>query len=506
MIAMKSLRQETASTLLLLGALALALIINPVGFVGGGQDDAQYLSAARCWIAHGTCLPINHWQGRWPVFAPIALAIRVLGESRVSVQLWPLACSTAAVLLLSNLGQRLFNHRIGLLAGLLLIATPAFALQILTPSVEAIELALVLAGAVCVVGWRDQPNGGWAFAAGLCFGLAFQVRETSIGAAALTAGAIFTFGLRPKPAHLALALIGFALPLAIEFAIYQQATGDWLYRRHLSLMHSQIRSTELPASVDRTRSPILNPDFIGNWRKDPGVQIHWLVDGPVNLLLNGKAGFSLQLTPLLLLVGRNQLDFSTRRTAWWLLGFAAAYIAFIIYMLAMDPKPRVMLIALAASSLALALVATEMFNRGRKAIVIASLVSAAAAGVIVIASYVRPAWGERQARLWIARYPNAIEADRITRMILTFVPEARSLPDFKADRPYAMVMSLSNCSDWIKRSQLDQGLLEIAGEKRLSITADVTGSGAWICLFRYRQAVSPDRMDEALNMTWDGPK
>ena len=29
-------------------ALATVLILNPVGYIGGGQDDARYLAAARC--------------------------------------------------------------------------------------------------------------------------------------------------------------------------------------------------------------------------------------------------------------------------------------------------------------------------------------------------------------------------------------------------------------------------------------------------------------------------
>ena len=66
-------------------SLALILIINPVGFLGGGLDDWHYLNAARCWAAHGPCLPQDHWQGRWPVVAPIGASIFLLGENRFSV-------------------------------------------------------------------------------------------------------------------------------------------------------------------------------------------------------------------------------------------------------------------------------------------------------------------------------------------------------------------------------------------------------------------------------------
>lgn len=49
-------------------AFALAALIalccvalNPVGYVGGGADDEQYLAAARCWVAQRVpCLPEGH--------------------------------------------------------------------------------------------------------------------------------------------------------------------------------------------------------------------------------------------------------------------------------------------------------------------------------------------------------------------------------------------------------------------------------------------------------------
>jgi hypothetical protein len=91
----------------IVGALALILIVNPVGFVGGGWDDWQYLNAARCWVQHGPCLPTDHWQGRWPIIAPLAAVIALLGESRFSVGLPSLAYSIGSLVLLAWLGNRL---------------------------------------------------------------------------------------------------------------------------------------------------------------------------------------------------------------------------------------------------------------------------------------------------------------------------------------------------------------------------------------------------------------
>src|SRR3989337_1984831 len=74
----------------LLAALLLVIAIAPIGFIGGVWDDWRYLNAARCWREFGPCLPQDHWQGRWPVIAPLALITGLFGESRISVSISPL--------------------------------------------------------------------------------------------------------------------------------------------------------------------------------------------------------------------------------------------------------------------------------------------------------------------------------------------------------------------------------------------------------------------------------
>jgi len=493
--------QNLILALAALAAVVVAAAINPVGFIGGGQDDGRYLEAARCWAAQGPCLPRNHWDGRWPVFAPISLAIRLFGESRFAVQLWPAICSFAAVFLMGKLGVRLFGYAHGLLATAMLVATPIFALRILTPSVEAIELCFVLAAALCVLNWRDHHGKHWAFAAGLCFGLAFQVRETAIVAVALAVLVIYGLGMKPRLADIALAAIGFGLPLAIEFVVYQQAAGDFLLRRRLSLAHTQIPSTNLATTVDRSGSPLFNPEIIGGYRRESGIRLHWLVDGPLSLLVDGKGGFSLTMTPILFMAGRRTIPAPVRRAALWLLGIAAAYIAAITYGLAMNPHPRVMMPALVASSFAFSLVSITLFREGKKLLVAACWGSAAIACFLTIVTYLRPVWAERQALIWNAKHPQAIEIDRMTRQLLTLAPDARALPNFRAAKRYAMIITNSDCDHWLSASGIPAGALSVEGEKGLTLAA-VHNSEPSICLFRYRRPVSSDQMNEAVNRSW----
>src|SRR5215213_6663382 len=94
----------------------LLLLVNPIGFIGGGWDDWQYLTAARCWVEYGPCVPRTHWEGRWPVFAPIAAIVALFGESRTTLGLWPLASSVGAATMMVLVGNRALGKPVGWLA------------------------------------------------------------------------------------------------------------------------------------------------------------------------------------------------------------------------------------------------------------------------------------------------------------------------------------------------------------------------------------------------------
>ena len=142
--------------LALFAAIAAVLLINPVGYIGGGLDDWQYLNAARCWREFGPCLPHDHWQARWPVIAPIAGFTALFGESRATVGAMPLLESIACLLLLAAVGNRLFGRPVGWAAALMMLATPVFAIQLLQPSVEAVAATPAVASA----GSRPPPAAG----------------------------------------------------------------------------------------------------------------------------------------------------------------------------------------------------------------------------------------------------------------------------------------------------------------------------------------------------------
>ena len=428
-----------------LWALLVALIaVNPIGYVGGGWDDWHYVSAARCWAENGPCLPLDHWAGRWPVFAPTALMFELFGVSRLTLSVWPLIACMVVASLIAEIGNRLFHSPVGWLAAAIFVVTPAFSIQLIGPTAEAIELAFQLAGIILIVAWLDRRSIWAAFASGLSFALAFQVKETSLTAAAIAF--VFVMARRPRKMDVMAAAAGFLLPLSIEFLAYLAITGDPLYRRSLSLAHTQIPSTELRNPSDVQGSPIFNKSIIAGWRREPGLHVHWILDGFINLLANAKAGLTLWLAPLGLLVLRPVLTVSERKATLTLLGCAFTYIAILTFFFAIDPKPRMMFAPLAATSTTMAIIALAAWRAGRRLLPVVLVSAHALVSIAILFGHPRTNVFEAPARVWIARLNGQLAVDLNTRRHLALIPSAQVLPGLEANRAYWLRLSLTGCA------------------------------------------------------------
>jgi hypothetical protein len=482
-----------------LGAIVLLILINPGGFIGGGQDDWQYLNAARCWRSHGPCLPLNHWQGRWPVIAPLALVTAALGESRFTVSLAPLLGSLAAVALLVAIGNRLFGRPVGFVAGLLFLTIPAFCFQLLQPSVESIELTFIFAACLAYLRWRDLQKASWAFATGLCLSLAIQVRETAAVAALLLALLVLVGKPRPRLADLLWGATGFITPFIVEFVWFQIAVGDPLWRRHLSIAHTRIPSSELLGPIDTSRPPFFNKSYIANWRIQPGIHLHWTLDGLLNLFANTFAGISLSAVPLLLIFGRRILGHEEKKTAWGLWLGALLYALLLFLALALDPKPRIALPALAMTTLALAMVTWRLRQAGYALIAYAIWFAAAVTCLALQLAHQRSDLIEAAARDWIKSHPGQIETEGNTRRYLELVPDVSNMPGFGSGKRYLLVIADHGCSSW----QLTSGIpsTNMAVERRAPLSrlgAFDPSLNAELCLFRYAGPVSREQLRTAL--------
>ena len=477
--------------LAVLAAVAGTLLIAPVGFVGGGWDDWQYLNAARCWRELGACLPNNHWQGRWPIFAPIALVTAVFGENRWTVSIWPLVASLGCLALLAEIGNRVLGRPVGWIASLFFSLTPAFSLQLLTPRAEAIELLFVLGGTLVFIFWTEGKRPWQAALSGLLFSLAFQVRETAIIAAAFAALCALTLKPRPGWRDISAAAAGFALPFAIEFVVFALTTGDPLFRRKVSMGHTMLVSSELMGPTTPGKMPFFNTNNIMNWRHEPGLNVHWAVDGIVNLFINLKVGISLVGAVTLYLFGARFLSPSDRRKMLFLLLFALAYCLILTYVFAVDPKARMMLVPLSATCSALAVASSRLIQVGRTPVAIAMVAAAGVIALVVLFPFRSTIIPDEAARRWMAQYRGKIEIDANSRRHLTLLPAARALPNLQSDKPYWIYHSVSSCGQFLLASALKPDSIEVAEEVPISRMARFNPRWApAICLFRYRKPLS----------------
>ena len=436
--------RKTAWLTALVATLVLIVVVNPVGYLGGGLDDWRYLSAARCWAEQGPCLPTNHWEGRWPLVGALGAIIALLGESRLTVGLPTLLYSSGCLVLLAMIGNRLFAPPVGYLASLLLLTVPTFAVELLDPSVGNAELFFLLASALALTAFATEHRRWQAVAAGLAWGLACQVRETALIGAAPLALLLWRHSREDRAALLA-AGAGAALPFFAEALTFWAQTGEPLFRRRLSLGHTLIASSELLGPIDDKRPPFFNSAYIANWRREPGVHLHWTIDGLVNLLVNIKAGMLLPLALFMGVFAAPRLGGRERRALGLLLVLGLLWSGALIYGLAIDPKPRMMFVPLTAAALALALVLCRLATDGSRLLALTVAAVAILLGLAVIAMHPRTFASEPAIERWATRFPGQIMADPTTRAHLALVPAAHGFAGLESERPLLVMRADGEC-------------------------------------------------------------
>ena len=480
----------------ILGTLAIILIINPVGFVGGGWDDWHYLNAARCWVDHGPCLPADHWQGRWPIVAPLAGIIAILGESRVSVGLPSLAYSIGCLVLTAWLGNRIAGKPVGYLTALLLLVVPAFAIELLDPTVEAAELFFLLAGACCASLYAERKGVWLPFLTGLFLSLAFQVRETALAAAPLAGVLAFVIARHDRRSWIA-AVAGAIMPLAAEALTFWISAGDPLWRRGLSVAHTQIPSSELMGPIDSNRPPFFNSAYIANWRHEPGIHVHWLVDGLINLAANAKAGLTIVGSLLLFALYGRSIERRDRRIVAWCLAAAFYWACFLIYALAIDPKARMMLTPILLTALALAVILLKRQKPQGFDVVTGTVIFVAwAAGLAITLIQPNVTGSEERVEHWARQHPGQIETDEATRRHLELTSAVEDFDDLGSDRSFVALRLSMRCQIWA--AEIMKGAVTVVDRSPMGRfdppEARMVNN---LCLFRYARPVKPEAIMRA---------
>jgi hypothetical protein len=181
----------------------------------------------------------------------IALVMKVTGwEAPLSGRLVSMVASLAFALLMARLVQRHGGDRAAKLALVLAAFSPGMVLLGSAVFAEALQLALLAGGAVCLAEAFRSHQPWRALIAGLWFGAAYLARVESAVVAFLGAGILCGSGWigsrRPpkrQAAVLALSLLlGFAVAGAPYVAYLKQTTGEW---------RLEGKSERVTATIDR---------------------------------------------------------------------------------------------------------------------------------------------------------------------------------------------------------------------------------------------------------------
>jgi 4-amino-4-deoxy-L-arabinose transferase-like glycosyltransferase len=471
-------RRLALATLATLVAVAAATI-NLVGYVGAGSDDEHYLQAARCWVAHGVpCVPASHWWTRWPVVAPIAAFTGLLGESRFSVNLGPGLWWALVLAMTGWLGNAWFGWRAGAIAIVLLGSTPMVAASAFEPNIDLPELAFQMAAlATATVACRRQSP-ATAFAAGVLAACALQARETSLLFLAASACA-WLAAPRQKRLVLLWAVGGLACAEAAEMLVYALGTGDPLMRLRLAMGHTNIPTTELPTGFHSDRGPLLNPDFMRSWKREAQVTLWWPMDPWINLLASPRTAMLMGSGILALGVLGRWLSVRDRRNALLLLCGAASIALGLVYVLAVDPKPRMFMSLYAALSLTAGAAIAAALRTEAKPLAIMLMLVPAAMGLHVMSQYPASATAEARARQWIGRYGRDVELDGGAASYLTLLPQARALDPRGSGRRYLVATSAVQCERLIDHRH---------GRPKGRVVDSISGTNpkqGYLCLFEY---------------------
>lgn len=471
---------------LLLGALIAA--VNPVGYLGGGGDDYQYLHAARCAVeAGGLCTPDTHWAARWPIVLPTAAAIGLFGESRTAIMLAPLVFGLGGLALFTIVLTRQCGRVAGTIGGLALAATPIVGGQTTALNIASVELffalaALALAQAAVRNGCRRS-----ALAAGAMLGIAIAARATSL--ALLPLFLVVLAWAAPRRIVVLFAL-GVGGLLAAEMLVYLAATGDALHGWKLALGHSQLDTSELPASVDRTASPLFNPDFIAAWPRAMGIRVHWTIDGALNLLADPRIALTLLGALAMLLLGRRELGRGGPVGPLPLVLLAAAMLYFgaLTYGLAVDPTPRMFLPLAACAAAIIGIFGARYWARGARAGTPALLAAMATVTVVIAYDSFRIGRLEPAASRWASEGAGRMAVDETARRVLTLVPQVRALPPHPAPgMTRLLVIASAACPAMHGGWRLERGRL-FAAEDLLRLRGVILGSGESFSLCDYSKA------------------
>jgi len=216
----------------LLGAAAVALVFAAllaatwVGFIE--SDDLEYARSAALWLDDFPHLGPSHWGLRHLIVLPIAASFALLGRGEVALLL-PTVLYAAAIVAMTGLCvRRVAGSTAGLVAALLVATLPVVVTGASLVYSDTIETFFVLASLWAYWFATRSGRAGLFLASGALAGCAFITRETT---AALLAFYLVLFLLAPRRIMDFVRMgAGFLVVVGLDTAFLWAASGDPFWR------------------------------------------------------------------------------------------------------------------------------------------------------------------------------------------------------------------------------------------------------------------------------------
>lgn len=401
-------RTTAATTLapMLWGLASVAFLLGVVLLSWTGyteSDDSLYAEAAWNWAQHFPFLGINHWGLRHAIVLPMALLFRLFGRNETTLEA-PMLLYYAALLVLTFAAvRRIGGWQAALIAAVLLGAMPTLATTTSVVVDDVPETFFVMASLWAFYSGTRNARVGLLVLSGAMAGLGFITRETT-SAVLIAYGVLFLMNYGGSRLAYVWMGVGFVLVVGIDTAWLWAASGDPLYRLHISLLgvHGD------------------NPSMAAQFQTAPGLDRFGDIAAPrwlqAFLILFVGQHYGLlfwAMVPAAIMLAAQRQDTPTRRITR-LFGLVAlvwfvvlSYVFFFLWIL-----PRYQLVTAVLLVVPLSLVLARMAGRGRALLAGLIVLAILASDVVLIALTDRdPLWAERTLVSYAQNHAATVQTD-----------------------------------------------------------------------------------------------
>ena len=413
-------RSSTGPALPIAAAICLLFVVLLVRLSWTGHvesDDVFYAAAAEGWVWHFPYLAHTHWGLRHTIVLPMALAFRLFGQTEAALEAPMLLYYAALLVLVFGCVRRVSGAQTAVLATAITAAVPAIAFEASIVVDDLPEAFFVMASAWAFLAATERGDRRLFVLSGAVAGLGFLTRETT-GTLLVFYAILFLFDYGGDRLAYVWMGGGFLLIVGADVAALGWASGDPLYRLHVSLSKvTQVvgsrgsKGFEATENLDKPRW--LLPLLITFLHQRIGL-LFWLAV-PATAVLAVRGTDSPQRRMIRLLGGL--------ALVWFLvLGYAVPSRLYVL--------PRLQMVTAVCLCVVLAIALVRLFATGYRFLAVAAAAALLATDLLlIVAAQKNPLFGERALAGYVAEHPAEMYTDPGTELGARWLLASAGLTD-----------------------------------------------------------------------------